>query len=80
MLEKPFKIVHLVNELEKLSSLKSNEHSKTLLVEHLKLIPYEKVIINLKTKNKEHLTEKENKLLFYLCTNKNIEITKNDLL
>ena len=49
-------------------------------MEHLKFLPYEKIIINLKTKNKEHLTEKENKLLFYLYSNKNIEITKNDLL
>ena len=49
-------------------------------MEHIKFLPYEKVLINLKTKNKEHLTEKENKLLFYLHTNKNIEITKNDLL
>ena len=47
---------------------------------HLKFLPYEKVLVNLKTRKKEHLTEKENKLLFYLYNNKNIEITKNDLL
>ena len=49
-------------------------------MEHLKFLPYEKVLINLKTKNKEHLTEKENKLLLYFCSNKNIDLTKNDLL
>jgi len=49
-------------------------------MEHLKFLPYEKVLINLKTKNKEHLTEKENKLLYYLYSNKNSEIKKNDLL
>ena len=80
LLEKPFKISHLIDELEKLSNFKIQEFPKTLLMEHLKFLPYEKIIINLKTKNKEHLTEKENKLLFYLYSNKNIEITKNDLL
>ena len=79
-LEKPFKIVHLVDELEKLSNLKIQEYPTTLLMEHLKFLPYEKVLINLKTKNKEHLTEKENKLLYYLYSNKNSEIKKNDLL
>ena len=49
-------------------------------MKNLKFLPYEKVLINLNTKNKEHLTEKENKLLLYLYSNKNIEITKNDLL
>lgn len=80
VLEKPFKIVQLVDELEKLSNLKIQEYPTTLLMEHLKFLPYEKVLINLKTKNKEHLTEKENKLLYYLCSNKNSEIKKNDLL
>ena len=79
-LEKPFKIVHLVDELEKLSNLKIQEYPTTLLMEHIKFLPYEKVLINLKTKNKEHLTEKENKLLYYLYSNKNSEIKKNDLL
>jgi len=50
------------------------------LMKDLKFLPFEKVLINLNTKHKEHLTEKENKLLLYLCNNKNIEITKNDLL
>ncbi|MDA9148272.1 winged helix-turn-helix domain-containing protein [Alphaproteobacteria bacterium] len=80
VLEKPFKIVHLVDELEKLSNLKIQEYPTTLLMEHLKFLPYEKVLINLKTKNKVHLTEKENKLLYYLYSNKNSEIKKNNLL
>ena len=49
-------------------------------MKNLKFLPYEKVLINLNTKKKERLTEKENKLLLYFCTNKNIEITKNNLL
>ena len=45
-----------------------------------KLVDLSDVRINLKTKNKEHLTEKENKLLLHFYINKNIEITKNNLL
>lgn len=80
VIEKPFKIIYLVNELEKLLDSKFFNKSNILLMNHLKFLPYEKVLVNLKTRKKEHLTEKENKLLFYLYNNKNIEITKNDLL
>mgnify|MGYP000870247776 FL=1 len=80
VLEKPFKIKTLVNKLEQLLAPKSYENSNILLMNHIKFLPYEKVLINLKTNNNEHLTEKENKLLFYLHSNKNIEITKNHLL
>jgi len=80
LIEKPFKIIYLVNELEKLLDSKFFNKSNILLMNHLKFLPYEKVLVNLKTRKKEHLTEKENKLLFYLYNNKNIEITKNDLL
>ena len=80
LLEKPFKVTRLVKELEKLLSKKSFQNYDILLMKNLKFLPYEKVLINLNTKNKEHLTEKENKLLLYLYNNKNIEITKNDLL
>ena len=80
LIEKPFKIIYLVNELEKLLDSKFFNKSNILLMNHLKFLPYEKVLVNLKTQKKEHLTEKENKLLFYLYNNKNIEITKNDLL
>ena len=80
ILEKPFKIIDLINNLEKLLNTKVFDKSNILLTKHLKFLPYEKVLVNLKTQQKEHLTEKENKLLFYLYDNKNIEITKNDLL
>ena len=80
LLEKPFKVTHLVKELEKLLSRNSFQNYNILLMQNLKFLPYEKVLINLNTKNKEHLTEKENKLLLYFCSNKNIELTKNDLL
>ena len=80
VLEKPFKIIEIVNAIENLLNPKTFENSSILLMNHLKFLPYEKVLINLKTKNKEHLTEKENKLLLHFYINKNIEITKNNLL
>ena len=80
VLEKPFKIIDIVNEIENLLNPKTLDNSNILLMNHLKFLPYEKVLINLKTKNKEHLTEKENKLLLYFYINKNIEMTKNNLL
>jgi DNA-binding response OmpR family regulator len=80
VLEKPFKIIDIVNKIENLLSPKTLDNSNILLMNHLKFLPYEKVLINLKTKNKEHLTEKENKLLLHFYINKNIEMTKNNLL
>ena len=80
ILEKPFKIIDLISNLEKLLNTKVFDKSNILLMKHLKFLPYEKVLVNLKNQQKVHLTEKENKLLFYLYDNKNIEITKNDLL
>ena len=80
LLEKPFKVSRLLKELEKLLSTKNIKYSDIFLMNDLKFLPYEKVLINLNSKNKEHLTEKENKLLLYFYSNKNIEITKNDLL
>ena len=80
LLEKPFRISFLLKELEKLLRKNPFQNSDIFLMNDLKFLPNKKVLINLNSKNKEHLTEKENKLLLYLCKNKNIEITKNDLL
>ncbi len=80
LLEKPFKVSHLFSELENLLSTNTYQNSDIFLMNNLKFLPYEKVLINLNSKNKEHLTEKENKLLLHFYSNKNIEITKNDLL
>jgi len=80
LLEKPFKIIDLVTDLQKLLNTKVFDKYNILLMKHLKFLPHEKVLINLTTEQKEHLTEKENKLLFYLYNNKNTEIRKNDLL
>ena len=80
LLEKPFKVSRLLKELEKLLSTETIKDADIFLMNDLKFLPYEKVLINLNSKNKEHLTEKENKLLLHFYSNKNIEITKNDLL
>ena len=80
LLEKPFKVSHLLRELQNLLSTNSYQNSDIFLTNNLKFLPYEKVLININSKNKEHLTEKENKLLLYFYSNKNIELTKNDLL
>jgi len=80
LLEKPFKIIDLVTDLQKLLNTKVFDKYNILLMKHLKFLPHEKVLINLTSEQKEHLTEKENKLLYYLYNNKNTEIRKNDLL
>ena len=80
LLEKPFKIIDLVKDLQKLLNTKVFDRYNILLMKHLKFLPHEKVLINLTSEQKEHLTEKENKLLYYLYNNKNTEIRKNDLL
>ena len=80
ILEKPFKISLLLKKSQKLLSTNPFQNSDIFLMDDLKFLPYEKVLINLNSKNKEHLTEKENKLLLYFCSNKNIELTKKDLL
>ena len=80
LLQTPFKVTFLVKEIEKLLSRNLLPNFDIFLMKNLKFLPYEKVLINLNTKKKERLTEKENKLLLYFCTNKNIEITKNNLL
>ena len=76
LLEKPFKIIDLVNDLEELLNTKVFDKSNILLMKHLKFLPYEKVLVNLKTQQKEHLTEKENKLLFYLYDRKTVSLCK----
>ena len=80
LLEKPFKIIDLVTDLQKLLNTKVFDKYNILLMKHLKFLPHEKVLINLTSEQKEHLTEKENKLLYYLYNNKNTEIRKKDLL
>jgi DNA-binding response OmpR family regulator len=80
ILKKPFKIENLLNELATLLNPKFSEKKEIFITNHLKFLPFQRVLYNLKTNNKEHLTEKENKLFLYIYSNKDVEITKNDLL
>jgi len=79
-IKKPFKIINFLRELQKLHSSNGLEKKDIFLMNHIKFIPFERILYNLKNNNKEHLTEKENQLLLYLYIRKNVEITKNDLL
>ena len=80
ILKKPFKIREFLKELDRLFTSKFLKTTEIFLMYHLKFLPYQRVLINEKTKQKQYLTEKENNLLFYFYNNKNIEIAKNDLL
>ena len=79
-LKQPFRLITLLNELRKIQDFKFLVKKDISLTCHIKFIPNERVLLNLKTKNKEHLTEKENELLFYFCTHKNVEIKRNEIL
>lgn len=80
ILYKPFKIISLLAELKKLGNSKPLIEKDILLSDCLKFIPNKRVLYNLKTQNKEYLTEKENELLSYFYLHKNVEISKNELL
>jgi len=80
ILKKPFKISDFLRELDRLFTSKFLKTTEIFFMYHLKFLPYQRVLINEKTKQKQYLTEKENNLLFYFYNNKNIEIAKNDLL
>jgi len=80
ILKKPFKIREFLKELDRLFTSKFLKTTEIFFMYHLKFLPYQRVLINEKTKQKQYLTEKENNLLFYFYNNKNIEIAKNDLL
>ena len=80
ILKKPFKINDLLSELVTLLNPKLSKKEEIFLMDHLKFLPFQKVLYNLKTNNKEHLTEKENKLILYFYRNKDFKITKKDLL
>jgi DNA-binding response OmpR family regulator len=80
ILKKPFKMKNLLNELATLLNPNFSEKKEIFVTNHLKFLPFQRVLYNLQTNNKEHLTEKENKLFLYIYSNKDVEITKNDLL
>ena len=80
LLEKPFKLITLLNYLDSIKNTKTLHNSDKYLMEHIVFSPSKKIIFNLKTNHTEHLTEKENNLLIYFYDKKNEEIKKRDIL
>ena len=80
LLETPFKLINLINYLDSIKISETFQNSPKYLMDHIIFSPSKKTISNLKSKHTEHLTEKENNLLFYFYNKKNKEILKKDLL
>ncbi len=80
LLEKPFKLITLLNYLDNINNTEHTNNSNKYLMDHIIYSPSKKTISNLETNCTEHLTEKENNLLIYLYNKKNEEILKKDLL
>ena len=80
LLSKPFKIITLLEEVRKMINSKCLLTNDILITDHLKFIYSKRILYSLKTKQKEHLTEKENDLLLYFYNHKDIEINKIELL
>ena len=80
LLEKPFKLITLLNYLDSVNYTETMLNSNKYLMDHIIFAPSKKTISNLETNYTEHLTEKENSLLIYFYNKKNEEILKKDLL
>ena len=80
LLEKPFKLITLLNYLDSINYTETILNSNKYLMDHIIFSPSKKTISNLETNYTEHLTEKENNLLIYFYNKKNEEILKKDLL
>ena len=80
LLEKPFKLITLLNYLDSINYTETMLNSNKYLMDHIIYSPSKKTISNLETNYTEHLTEKENNLLIYFYNKKNEEILKKDLL
>ena len=80
LLEKPFKLITLLNYLDSVNYTETMLNSNKYLMDHIIFSPSKKAISNLETNYTEHLTEKENNLLIYFYNKKNEEILKKDLL
>ena len=80
LLEKPFKLITLLNYLYGINDRETLRNSSKYLMRHVVFSPFKKTISNIETNYIEHLTEKENNLLIYFYNKKNEEILKKDLL
>ena len=72
LLNKPFKLITLFEHLDNIKNITNKNKNYKYLMRHLEFIPIKKIITNLNTKNKEHLTEKETNLLNYLYNKKTL--------
>ena len=79
LLPKPFRLKLLLDKLDNIKLI-NNESNKIILMKHVDFLPNKKILINHTTEISLHLTEKENSLLNYLCNNRHLKLTKNDLL
>ena len=80
LLQKPFKLINLIEYVNNLKKIKYNDRSIKYLTKNIEFVPIKKIISNLITQHKEHLTEKETNLLNYLYKRKNVKLSKVDLL
>ena len=80
VLIKPFKLNTLTTHIIDIVNNKDKNTQKIYLMENLIFLPVKKIIYNTNTNMKDHLTEKETKLLEYLFNNKNYEILKKNIL
>ena len=79
LLQKPFRFNSLLDKLENIKLMKNRSNKKNLM-KHIEYLPNKKILFNLTTEVTLHLTEKENSLLNYLYNNRNLKLSKNDLL
>ena len=79
LLKKPFSFIDLLMKIEEIK-LKRIKNIRKILIKHIQFLPNKKILFNPKTKITMHLTEKENYLLNYLYSKRNVELTKNELL
>ena len=80
LLEKPFKLITLLDYLDGINNRENFTSSNKYLMNHVIFSPSKKTIFNEETNYIEHLTEKKNNLLIYFSNKKNEEILKKDLL
>ena len=77
---KPFKFNFLLEHIKKILISNDIKEINIFLMNNLIFIPNKKILVNINTNQKEHLTEKETQLLQYLYRNQNYEILKKNLL
>ena len=80
LLKKPFRLISLLNHLDNIKTNNTLDNTNKYLMNHIIFSPSKKIISNIQTGVTEHLTEKENNLLFYFFNKKNKELLKRDLL